>query len=176
MNIIAIEFDLKNISPEFETKLRDMVSDGSGKKPAYAAFIINKMLIADFMRRSSIDLVVAEYSGSGDSGGIDTVSFYRGGQKVNPPQGRLSLVFVERRYREEGDIVKFTTLEGVARCAFERMTDDALDIRGHGGWETNDGGYGEAIFKLEGSKDDDLVVQVAHNIYVTNVVKDQYAI
>jgi hypothetical protein len=167
-----IEFDLTKLSTELETKLREMVS--AGKKPDDAEFAINKMLLANYMRENKIDLVVAEYSGSGDNGGVDTVTFYRGERQVSPPQELLSLVFVERRYHQDGDTVKFTTFDTSADSAFEMMTDDALNLCGQDGWEINDGGYGEARFKLENPEDEAVVVQVTHNTYITDVETDEY--
>jgi hypothetical protein len=168
----TIEFDRDRISSELETKLRDMLS--AGKKPADAVFEINKRILANYMRENKIDLVFAGYSGSEDNGCVDVLVFYRGDRKVSSPKGLLSLVFVGRRYHKDGDIFKFTTFDTDARNSFERMTDDALDLCGHGGWEINDGGYGEARFKLENPEDEAVVVQVTHNTYITDVETDSY--
>jgi hypothetical protein len=170
----VVEFHLDGLSPELENKLREMVS--AGKKPADAAFAINKMLLANYMRENSIDLVVAEYSGSGDSGGVDMVTFYRGERQVDVPRGRLSLLFVERRYHKDGDTVKFTTFDTYERSAFERMTDDALDLCGQDGWEVNSGGYGEVRFTLKSPQDEDVAVKITHNAYITEVETNEYDI
>jgi hypothetical protein len=169
-----IEFHLEALSPELENKLREMVS--AGKKPADAAFAINKMLLADFMRENKIDLVVAEYSGSGDSGGVNMVTFYLGDRQVDVPQGRLSLLFIERRYHKDGDTVKFTTFDAYVRSAFERMTDEALDLCGEGGWEVNSGGYGEVRFTLKSPQDEAVAVKITHNAYITEVETNEYDI
>lgn len=169
-----IEFHLDSLSPELEKKLREMIS--AGKEPEEAAFEINKVILADFMRENKIDLVVAEYSGSGDSGGVDMVTFYRDERQVSPPKELLSLVFVERRYHKDGDTFKFTTFDAYDRSAFERMTDDALDMCGEKGWENNNGGYGEVRFTLKSPQDEDVAVKITHNAYITEVETNEYDI
>jgi hypothetical protein len=170
----TIEFDLAGLSPKLETKLRDMLSDG--KKPKEAAFEVNKMILANYMRENKIDLVVAEYEGSGDSGGVENVSFFREGRQVDEPQGRTQLVVVDRIYRNTGNLVNIKTMELGAIDAFSFPVYSALDLCGQGGWETNDGGYGEARFTLKSPQDEAVAVKLTHNTYITDVKMDEYDI
>jgi hypothetical protein len=167
-----MEYDLNGLSPELETELRDMLS--AGKEPEEAAFEINKMILANYMRENKIDLVVAEYEGSGDSGGVDNVDFFREGRQVDEPQGRVQSVGADRIYRNAGYLVSIKTLEVGAFDAFSFPVYSALRLRGHGGWENDGGGQGEVRFTLASPQDEAVAIKVNHTTYITEVMEDEY--
>jgi hypothetical protein len=168
-------FDLEGLSISSNLKDKFLQMKEAGQTLENAVFAVNKIILADFMRSNNLDLVVVEYSGSGDSGGVDSVTFCIGDRQVaDTPQGRLSLLFVERHYRKNGDVIKFTTFETGAESAFERMAYEALDICGQGGWENDGGGQGEVRFTLANPQDEAVAIKVNHTTYITEAVEDEY--
>jgi hypothetical protein len=168
----VVEFHLTGLSPELETKLREMIA--AGKKPADVEFEINKVILANYMREHKIDLVVAEYEGSGDSGGVEYVTFFREGHQVDAPQGRTPLVGADRIYQKEGETIRIKAVEVGASDAFSLPVYSALDLCGHRGWEIDDGGYGEVRFTLASPQDEAVAVKITHNAYITEVETDEY--
>jgi hypothetical protein len=170
----TIEFHLNGLPPELETKLRDMVS--AGKKPEEAAFEINKAILADFMRENKIDLVVADYEGSGDGGGVGYVAFFREGHQVDVPQGRTQLVIDDRLLYQKNVKFRIRTVEVEARDAFSLPVDSALNLFVREGWDVGDGGYGEVRFTLKSPQDETVAVKITHNAYITEVETNEYDI
>lgn len=100
----------------------------------------NKAAIFDALAAANITDVLVEFDGEGDSGQIEMVTVIRNQEPVPMPETKVTL----RRASwgsEEPVNSEFTLREGI-----ETLCYDFLDVK-HGGWENNDGAYGE--FQLD---------------------------
>ena len=99
----------------------------------------NKDTLFDGLTAAGITHVTVTFDGHGDSGLIESIAAWFGETAVDFPAARIAyaaLIWdnpeVEMRELSLGDVV-------------ERLADDFL-IDLHGGWENNDGAYGEFCF------------------------------
>lgn len=105
--------------------------------------------------------VTVTFDGCGDSGQIESVDAYGADdQKIDLPAEAITYpcAFMERRYEpttetpsgnrflgyEVGEIEKTSTLRQIVEDIFW----DFIGAK-HGGWENNDGGFGECVFEVE---------------------------
>jgi len=132
-------------------------------------FEVNKRALMRFMNQYEIDRVVVAYSGSGDNGGIDNVTFFNGDYVNSYVERRgkeICLIGMWERIKEE-KLLKLPPTD-----AFGYMAEVALALTGHEGWELDDGGDGEVTFVL--SSEGRLVVRIEHNEYYTQVNRHEY--
>ncbi len=98
----------------------------------------NKQALFDALAAAGIDLVTVTFDGSGDSGQIEDVTAQRGGAVADLPSGEVTISTM----RWGSGIVSTSTMPVTA--AIEQMAYDFLSET-HGGWENNDGAFGEAL-------------------------------
>jgi len=159
--------ETENLSPEIAAKIFEIragleVDDNE-------VFAANKAALAHFMKKNKLNQVVVTYAGSGDNGGIDEVVF--GYFKENVIDENQEIYLIERRWdsrkKQEGlEIIKLNPKD-----AFSYMTEEALRLTGHEGWELDDGGDGEVTFVLS---EEGVVVRIEHNEYYTQVNRHEY--
>jgi hypothetical protein len=100
---------------------------------------LNKAVVFDALSAGGITEVCVGFDGEGDSGQIESVTAHAQDKAVDFPATMVT-------YAEPGDdepAVHETTL----RNAIEQLCYDYLEQE-HGGWENNDGAFGEFIFDV----------------------------
>ena len=100
----------------------------------------NKTVVFDALATGNITSVVVEFDGEGDSGAITDVTAYRGEEQVDLPATAITLQHASWHSAE------LRSTEEKLSQAIETVCYNYLEET-HGGWENNDGGYGE--FRLD---------------------------
>jgi hypothetical protein len=102
----------------------------------------NKRAVFDALAAANITSVLVEFDGEGDSGQINNVTGFRGEERVETPTTNVTLQLVSW-----GDNEPVPT-KSVLNEAIETLCYDYLEDT-HGGWENNDGAFGEFLFDVE---------------------------
>ena len=138
----------------------------SGTAPGEAAIRHNKRVIMEAMKRLGITQAVVTYDGEGDSGGIEDVQIEGGEDAADET---LRLVRVVGSYRFDNDCGAeyitqlFEGLESDFEDAISGFADDLIDHAGHGGYENNEGGYGEVTIVAPDDDNPEGLITVDHN-------------
>jgi hypothetical protein len=101
----------------------------------------NKAAVFDTLATASIERVLVEFDGEGDSGQINSVTGFCGKERTEFPKTTVSVQ--EIACGNTTAVSTQTTLE----CAIETLCYDYLEVT-HGGWENNDGAFGEFHFDV----------------------------
>lgn len=101
----------------------------------------NKTALFDALAAAGITSVLVHFDGYGDSGQIEDIDATAGGQPKDLPGGEIEIAHVRWGDPE----IEHTTL--CIRDAIERLAYDFLE-QSHGGWENNEGAYGEFTFDV----------------------------
>jgi hypothetical protein len=101
----------------------------------------NKAAVFDALAAANITRVIVEFDGEGDSGQINGVIVFRDRASADLPATTVSL-----RQLSWGATEPVTTNSDLHE-AIERLCYDYLE-ESHGGWENNDGAYGEFHFDV----------------------------
>ena len=101
----------------------------------------NKTALFDALAAAGITSVLVHFDGSGESGQIEDIDATAGDQPRDLPSGEIEMAHV--RWGEPD--IERTTLS--VREAIESLAYDFLE-QTHGGWENNEGAYGEFIFDV----------------------------
>ncbi len=102
----------------------------------------NKATLFEALARVGITTVLVEFDGYGDSGQIEDVSAHAGPDvAVNLPQSNVDIAQVECGSLK---IVRQTLS---VKEAIETLAYDLLE-KTHGGWENNQGAYGDFLFAV----------------------------
>ena len=101
----------------------------------------NKTALFDALAAAGITSVLVHFDGSGDSGQIEDIDATAGDQSAEIPNGNIMIAQV--RWGEPN--IQRTTLP--VRDAIESLAYDFLE-QTHGGWENNEGAYGEFTFNV----------------------------
>jgi hypothetical protein len=96
----------------------------------------NKGAVFDVLADANITSVLVEFDGEGDSGQINSITATRDKQSVELPATNIKTLAVL------WGIAEPVTRESTLQDAIETLCYDYLE-RKHGGWENNDGGFGE---------------------------------
>ena len=104
---------------------------------------INKAVLFDALASAGITSIHVEFDGEGDSGQINGVSACAGDQQAQLPATQLTL------HQLLWGQTQLTPSEFTLEAAIEALCFDYLEQE-HGGWENNDGGYGE--FRIDIAK------------------------
>lgn len=96
----------------------------------------NKTAVFDALAAASITQVKVEFDGEGDSGQIEALAAFRGEERADIPATTVSVQNVA--WGNNNPVTTQSTLES----AIETLCYDYLEET-HGGWENNDGGFGE---------------------------------
>jgi hypothetical protein len=101
----------------------------------------NKTVLFDALAAAGITSVLVHFDGSADSGQIEHIDATAGDQSAEIPNGNI--VIAQVRWAEPN--IERTTLS--VRDAIESLAYDFLE-QTHGGWENNEGAYGEFTFDV----------------------------
>lgn len=104
---------------------------------------LNKTVLFDALASTSITIIHVEFDGEGDSGQINGVAAFNGEEPAKLPQSTVAIQTVSWGTTE------ILTAQSTLEKAVENLCYDYLE-QTHGGWENNDGGYGE--FRIDVAK------------------------
>ena len=104
-------------------------------------FSLNKAALLDALALAGITHVVVTFDGYGDSGQIENVDVRAGDDYVAMPDARIELA--QALWRQSAPERSTVTIA----MAVESLVYDVLE-RTHGGWENNDGAYGDITFDV----------------------------
>lgn len=101
----------------------------------------NKRALFAVLAPAGITRVTVTFDGGGDSGQIEAVDAFCGEETAALPDGEVTLS--RRSYRSDD-------VEQVTLSVPEAIEDLCYALLGqeHGGWENNEGGYGEFVFDV----------------------------
>jgi hypothetical protein len=101
----------------------------------------NKTALFDALAAASITSVLVRFDGSGDSGQIEEIDAVAGDQSREFPPGSIA---INRAYwgTAEAERSECNLRDAVETLAY------ALLEETHGGWENNEGAYGEFTFSV----------------------------
>ncbi len=102
---------------------------------------INKTTLFDALAEAGITRVLADFDGEGDSGQIDNIAAYCGDAVREIPNATLSLQQVSWG-SDKRDTRRATLPESVEQLCYDYLEQE------HGGWENNDGAFGEFTFEV----------------------------
>ena len=102
---------------------------------------VNKKALFDGLAAAGITSVLVRFDGSGDSGQIEDIDTMSGGEPRDLPAGSIAIASPHW-----GD-TEVQPIEISIREAVETMAYDFL-AETHGGWENNEGAYGEFTFNV----------------------------
>ena len=123
--------DLQNIMASYERRREAQAKLNEG----------NKDLVFDALAIANVTEVRVDFDGEGDSGQINGVAAFCGQQAAELPRTPVAIKTVSW---QSDEIV--TTEQGVEE-AIETLCYGYLE-QTHGGWENNDGAYGEFRFDV----------------------------
>ena len=104
-------------------------------------FSLNKTVLLDALASAGITHVVVTFDGYSDSGQIENVDVRSGDDDIAMPDARIEIAqAVWGQSEPERSTVTLAT-------AVESLAYDVLE-RTHGGWENNDGAYGDITFDV----------------------------
>ena len=145
-----IEVDMKSI-------MEQMAADR--KKRATSAER-NKSSLVTAVKSLGITRIEVEFSGSGDSGQVDEVRYFVGKQQLGDVDAIKKTLVVEASisdsttWSEDKKEWVTTTKSPNIEELVEQICYDLLSAN-HGGWEINEGSYGEFVFNFgKGNKID----------------------
>ena len=101
----------------------------------------NKAAVFEILARAGITLVTVGFDGCGDSGQIESIDAYAGNTAAELPSGEIELAELGLG----GGKVERSAF--TLRDAIEKLAYDFLEET-HGGWEDNEGAYGEFTFDV----------------------------
>jgi hypothetical protein len=122
-------------APSWDEKFRAAV------RQAEELLLVNKTALFDTLSASGIDTVTVVFDGYGDNGQIESVEAQAGDATVTLPSAT-----VEIARAVWGSVEVNRQIEPVAEV-IEMLAYDLLN-QAHGGWENNDGAYGEFTFEV----------------------------
>lgn len=101
----------------------------------------NKDGLFDALAAAGVTSVSVTFDGSGDSGQIEDVQAYAGDEAADLPE--VEIIIASPAWGDPGFAAATMTVEQ----AIEQFAYDFLSST-HGGWEINDGAYGEFVFDV----------------------------
>lgn len=113
------------------------------RKAHAEANAINKAVLFDALCAAGITGVTVNFNGEGDSGQIEDINASANGNPAQLPDVQLSIRQIE------WGTGKQDSHETAIRDAIEELCYDFLEQE-HGGWENNDGAFGEFTFDVAG--------------------------
>ena len=123
-------------------------------------FAFNKSALAEAMRALELTAVTVNYSGSGDEGMIDEISFQPGNTQADNKSVRAARVV--HLWHAETGVTRVSLVFEVADLfdLTADLCDRAIALCGHDGYENNDGGSGTFTLRA-----DDAIAQLEHTDY-----------
>jgi hypothetical protein len=102
---------------------------------------LNKAALFEALAAAGITLVVVSFDGYGDSGQIENVEVKAGDTVVPMPEGTIEIA--EAMWDQpEPNHTSLSIADAIERLVYDLLNDT------HGGWENNDGGYGDFTFDV----------------------------
>jgi hypothetical protein len=105
------------------------------------AWKLNKAAFFDALSAAHITEVTVTFDGEGDSGQVNDINAFRGDEPVQLPEQTLAI----RTVNWDGSAT--AVVEQAFGSALETICYDFLEQE-HGGWENNDGAFGEFTFNV----------------------------
>ncbi|WP_421950115.1 DUF6878 family protein [Pelagibacterium sp.] len=104
----------------------------------------NKTALLHALQMSGVTHVIVAFDGASDSGQIESVEVRAGDDDITMPGAHVEYLKIgfDASDRPEPTPVSVTLEQAIDRFAY-----DILE-RTHGGWENNDGAYGEFVFDV----------------------------
>ena len=102
---------------------------------------LNKGIVFGALSAAGITHVAIGFDGEGDSGQIDGAAAFAGDKSVDFPTATVKI------YRAQSGCEELSTQETSLRDAVEELCYACLEQE-HGGWENNDGAFGEFAFHV----------------------------
>jgi len=102
---------------------------------------LNKAVVFDALAEAGIDRVILTFDGEGDSGQIEEVTARKKEELIGMPEFSVTL----RSVPWGSEIITSTTTplsEAIESLCYDYLSQE------HGGWENNDGGYGDFTFDV----------------------------
>lgn len=103
---------------------------------------VNKAALLDALQSAGITTVTVTFDGCGDSGQIEQIVAKSGDKDADLPDNKVELA------RTEFHLEDVTRATVPLPDAIEAFCYDMLESK-HGGWENNEGAYGEFIFDVK---------------------------
>lgn len=104
-------------------------------------FSTNKATLFNMLEPTGVTSIIVSFDGYGDSGQIEDVEVRAGGETVSVPEAIIEIAqTVWGQSEPDRSTVSIAT-------AVESLAYDVLE-RTHGGWENNDGAYGDIVFDV----------------------------
>lgn len=111
------------------------IAEDAKRRAAFAEQLVTlKRNLFDLLEAQGVVLVTVEFDGCGDSGQIESISAFDEHGEVAVPEDKLT------NAEDDGEPVK---------DVIESLAYDLLQSE-HGGWENNEGAYGEFRFDVTG--------------------------
>ena len=129
------EFDIAASLSRFLTEQADRNRRAEELRPA------NKAALFEVLARGGITVVTVTFDGYGDSGQVEDITARRGEDLVPLPSDEITIC--SAAWGDPGFVAQTMTVEQ----AVEQLAYDFLSET-HGGWENNDGAYGEFSFDV----------------------------
>ena len=105
------------------------------------AWKLNRDMFFVVLSAAQITRVTVTFDGEGDSGQINNIEAYKGDEQVPLPDQAIPVRTAS--WNDDAITIEEKTLD----AAIERLCYDFLEQE-HGGWENNDGAYGEFTFDV----------------------------
>jgi len=102
----------------------------------------NKRVLFNALEAAGITSVLVSFDGSGDSGQIEDIEARKENEQVSFPDGAIE-IFSTSYWQPEISSHTLPIEEAVERMAYDFLSET------HGGWENNDGAFGEFVFDVE---------------------------
>jgi hypothetical protein len=102
----------------------------------------NKAVLLDALGRAGITSVVVNFDGSGDSGQMERIDVHAGEAEAQLPEGQIEFVEPVLGYPDRSERSTHTVSDAIETLVY------ALLEETHGGWENDDGAYGEVTFDV----------------------------
>jgi hypothetical protein len=103
----------------------------------------NKDVLFDALTRAGITRVHIEFDGYGDSGQIESINIRAGDSEAELPDDRIEFLKPMLGYPDRIERLSYTVTEAIESLVY------ALLEETHGGWENNDGAFGDFTFDVE---------------------------
>jgi hypothetical protein len=120
------------------------------------------------MVAAGIDQITVHYEGSGDDGNIETIDAFAADSTLIDLDVMGSFEVLVPEWDPEAKDYKDAVAVQPAREAIEQLVNGLIDQNGHGGWENNDGGYGDITLTQAG-------IEWEHGDYYTEVAMTDHA-
>lgn len=102
----------------------------------------NKAALLDALARAGITKVVVNFDGYGDSGQMERIDVHATEAEAKLPEDRIEFVEPVLGYPDRSERSTHTVSDAIETLVY------ALLEETHGGWENDDGAYGEVTFDV----------------------------